>query len=237
MIDANFIQKILDIADVEVKEVDGRKLAAREMFIVKPPSLKRLCVSNLQGLIDYVEADIDGIADKFLYIYDPCNVSLISKADEIYLERKEIIQAVFDEQTNGLFNQFKEQEMFLLDLNTAFVRTGPLEQLIMIVSNVKSEDVRIDEDDGVSQTVTSRAGIAMVENVKLPNPVLLNPYRTFAEIDQPEDYFVFRARKARDGEAPKFGLFENGSGMWKIKAIDLIKEWLEERLPGIPIIG
>ena len=41
-------------------------------------------------------------------------------------------------------------------------------------------------DDGVSQKATITKGIAGKEDVIVPNPVTLRPYRTFLEVEQPE---------------------------------------------------
>lgn len=238
MIDATFIQKILDISDVEVKEIDGRKYASRQLYQIKNPTIMPLYVSHLSGIVDYVKSKIDNEREEmFLHIASPNSVELLSFVDPIQKDRDVLVIANVDDNSSRILGQFKDQEMFLLDLNAGFVRTENIESLIEIVSNVRSEEVRIDEDDGVSQALTTRAGIARIANVKLPNPIVLQPWRTFAEIDQPEDYFVFRARKGSKEGLPTFGLFENGSKRWEIAAIDSIKRYYIENLPQIKIVG
>lgn len=238
MIDATFVQKILDISQVQIQTIEGRPMASRQMFEIEKPLVKPLQVAGLQGLVDYVKHEVDRFdkTELMVHVESAISVKLISSFDAMYFKRQVYLQAV-PKMGRMSLNTFRSQEEFILDLSTSFVRDETVEKLLQIVSNIKSEDVRLDEDDGVSQQVTSRAGVARLTNVTLPNPVTLSPYRTFAEVEQPEDLFIFRVRKGRDGDGPGFGLFENGSGRWELIAIDLIKKWIIERLPEIAVIG
>ena len=90
-------------------------------------------------------------------------------------------------------------------------------------------------DDGISQRVTAKTGIARVAEVDIPNPLTLQPYRTFPEAQQPESDFVFRVRTASDN-AIGVALFEADGGRWKLQAALNIKEWLTENIPGVRVI-
>jgi hypothetical protein len=94
-----------------------------------------------------------------------------------------------------------------------------------VVGNVKEENVRSIGDDGVSQSVTAKTGVATVEDVKVPNPVLLSPYRTFVEVTQPESAFVFRMKNG-----PVAALFEADGGAWRNAAIDAVADYLADEL-------
>ena len=72
--------------------------------------------------------------------------------------------------------------------------------------------------------MTVREG-ANVESVEVPNPIDLQPFRTFLEVDQPTSAFVFRIDKAG-----RCALFEADGGIWKNEAMENIKEYLEEKL-------
>lgn len=64
-------------------------------------------------------------------------------------------------------------------------------------------------------------------NAQVPNPVILAPYRTFPEIEQPLSKFIFRMKNDRGPEA---ALFEADGKAWRNKAIRDIKEYLEKAL-------
>jgi len=73
-----------------------------------------------------------------------------------------------------------------------------------------------------------------IPNIKVPNPVVLAPFRTFREIAQPESKFVFRMQ-----QGPRCALFEADGGAWRLEAMKRSKAYLEEELEGleIPIIS
>ena len=55
--------------------------------------------------------------------------------------------------------------------------------------------------------------------------VPLRPFRTFQEVEQPESEFLLRM-----DEEGNIGLFEADGGMWKLKARQTVKAFLEEQL-------
>jgi len=110
-------------------------------------------------------------------------------------------------------------------LQTLFVETPERAQVLAIVGNLKEEQVRQSDDDGITQTVTGRAGIVLGKDVKIPNPVSLRPYRTFREVEQPESKFVLRLTQGKEGELP-CALFEADGGAWKLEAMLKIRTYL-----------
>ena len=81
------------------------------------------------------------------------------------------------------------------------------------------------------------SGIARVEDVPVPNPVELMPYRTFREVTQPTSTFILRLKPGRDGALPTCALFEADGGAWKLRAIQSIAAYLTENTEGITIIA
>jgi hypothetical protein len=77
-----------------------------------------------------------------------------------------------------------------------------------------------------------KSGIASVAEMPLPNPIALQPFRTFIEIEQPESIFVVRAHKG-----PEFSLFLADGGLWKLKAIQSIKEYFRNNNVSLPVVG
>lgn len=75
--------------------------------------------------------------------------------------------------------------------------------------------------------------ITTKDNVLVPNPVNLIPYRTFLEVEQPASDFVFRVSEGRGG-APVFKLVAADGGVWKSQAVANVKAYLTEALKDIP---
>lgn len=85
--------------------------------------------------------------------------------------------------------------------------------------------------------MTARSGIARVEEISVPNPVFLAPFRTFREITQPLSPFVLRMKQGREGGLPTVALFEADGGKWKLDAIQFIRDYLEGKIETVPIIA
>lgn len=132
---------------------------------------------------------------------------------------------------DGWLGKFHAIEDFLIGLQTRFVDSDDRPRLMALLGNVKHESVKTAVDDGVTQIVQARAGVALVSEVAVPNPVLLAPYRTFRDIVQPTSLFVVRVKAGHVGSLPEAGLFEADGGAWRLQAVARIRDWLVEALP------
>lgn len=198
--------------------------------------LERVCevtattlkVSTLTGLVDYVKANIDNLQGKLLIqvaSYDEVKLYSTLNTDR---NRELFIQAEAILPSNVRYEQFLDTERFNIMLQSAFVDNDDKKVLLKYTGLIQDEAVKTTGDDGVSQQVTVKTGVASVGQAVVPNPVTLAPYRTFPEIEQPESKFIFRMQ-----EGPRAALFEADGGAWRNKAIIEIKEYLQEALKGV----
>lgn len=109
-----------------------------------------------------------------------------------------------------------------------FIESDDLTVLKQVAGNIQSGTTANYDDDGVSQKTTIKSGIANKTDVIVPNPVKLRPYRTFAEIEQPQSSYVFRIQDSDRG--PSFKLVEADGGLWKNATMKKIKEYLAHEL-------
>lgn len=123
------------------------------------------------------------------------------------------------------FGDFQDIESMNIGLQSKFEDSKDRNTVLAVIGNLKEETVNNYGDDGTSQSVTAKTGIAQVDNVRVPNPVNLAPYRTFSEVAQPLSPFIFRMRKG-----PEAALFEADGGAWKLEAMQNIKEYLTDNL-------
>jgi len=227
------IEKTLSLGGIEIKEVNGRTYAKGPdtMKAVLPPKAETLAINTLTGIADYSPATIT-----MLHVADHKTVHLIdtSFADS-WLTRSTYLTAVHESPVFR-FGQFTNVEDFIINIQALFVQDENTAAILRIVGNIKEEAVNQFNDDGVTQAVTAKSGISRVEQVPVPNPVTLRPYRTFMEIEQPASTFVFRMQGGK-GNPPTCALFEADGRMWRLEAIKNIKAWLAEKIPGIKIIA
>ena len=213
--------------------VFGRIYATQQLLPMKEPVPETLNVTTLSALIGYVGADCDLVVGKgkvdrlTAHVVSPTEVKLYAPAAGDFKVRPELLCAKpllrripFGEYISG-------EEMVIL-LQTCFVRNaGDWAKVITVAGNVTDGAARDYADDGISQAVTIRSGVASKADVAMPNPVRLAPYRTFPEIEQPVSSFVFRARSGGEHGKPTFALFESDGGAWRIEAMQRVADWLK----------
>ncbi|MGK0468952.1 hypothetical protein, partial [Clostridium sp.] len=146
------------------------------------------------------------------------------KADkhrEEYMECNAIVPRI-------AFDNFTETERFNVMLQSNFVKNNDVEQLLIVTGSIKDEAVKQVGDDGISQSVTVKTGVATMGAVVIPNPVMLAPYRTFPEVEQPVSKFIFRMRSG-----PTAAIIEADGGAWRNEAMEGIKLFLKTELADI----
>lgn len=211
-------------------DVDERPYSVQELYPIKDIGPKPLEFNFLDSLITYLQTGTDIICRKNHLIIE------IKSPTEIFLHTE--IVGHFNQRFTPVictalvnpfpWGRFLDPEEFIIMAQSRFSETDDLAKVRAIVGNVKSEEVLQFSDDGISQQVTAKSGIARVENVVIPPRVKLAPYRTFIEIEQPISEFVFRAKKAEG--LPYFALFEADGGAWRIEAMRRLKMYLETQL-------
>lgn len=206
-------------------ELDQGTFSRVSLNRVTEPVASKLTVSTLTGLVDYIKTNVDQLEGKLLIqVKSPEEVALYSplNADR---EREKYVSAEAILPNNVVYERFLDTERFNIMLQSAFVNNKDKEILLKYTGLIQDDAVKTIGDDGVSQQVTVKTGVASVGQAVVPNPVVLAPYRTFPEIIQPESTFIFRMK-----EGPSAALFEADGGAWRNKAILGIKEYLQKEL-------
>jgi hypothetical protein len=233
MIDRSFIEKIEQMATAgKTVIIDGRTYSLSSLVPVLDPTPHSIGIVTLTGMADYLNNNPDGLdmGSFFIHVADCRCVRLQSKMLRQWRQRDLPIVAAAKQQEYP-FGQFLSVENFIIALQSYFVQTKTTADIIKVVGNLTDSKVTNFNDDGVTQQVTAKAGIAKVENIPVPNPVTLAPYRTFLEIEQPESKFIFRMQSAGDGRPPLCALFQADGGSWELQAIERIRDWLRGSIP------
>lgn len=188
---------------------------------VKLPQAETLVVSTLTSLVDYCKSNIDSLPENLLIqVVSPKEVKLLTPLS-IDRNREEILRVNAILPNNVYYDQFIDTERFNIMLQSSFVDNEDKQLLLKFTGLIRDEAVKDTGDDGISQKVTIKTGVASVGEAQVPNPVLLAPYRTFPEIEQPESQFIFRMKSG-----PVAALFESDGGMWRNEAMENIKDFL-----------
>jgi len=226
------IDRILQLALLQHIEIGGRSYTNQALIPVKEPISSAIEIETLTGLIDYLQSNVDNLDHTKLMIHvaDYRTVYLCSNLMGEFKQREYFIKVQKDP-CPFQFSRFIGLEPFIIGLQSQFVQDETTAAILKIVGNVQESAVVQFNDDGVTQQVTAKTGVAHLENVVIPNLVKLAPYRTFTEINQPASSFVFRMRSGK-GEPPECALFEADGGAWENDAMSRIKLYLDKELEG-----
>lgn len=185
---------------------------------------RELHLNTLTGLINYIKSNLDTKHNHYyLHIDNPKEVHL--RGVLLSDGSRETLATTSPCLSGFSFDHFHDSETLIIALQSRFVKTQDREILLQVLGNAVEENVKNVGDDGVSQSINIRQGVASKAEVKVPNPVTLAPYRTFVEVSQPESKFIFRMK-----EGPRAAIFEADGGAWRNEAIQNIKMYLQEKL-------
>jgi len=217
------LQYIANLANLETLEINGQQFSNQPLTLLRQPTPSALTVRSLSGFVDYLKSEYDAPGALMVHVESPTKVLAFSTFhDDVvrktYIEAEALLPSI-------RFGNWTDVEEFNIQLQSLFVPNDDRSALLKVVGNVKEDAVQNISDDGVSQQVTAKTGVATVAAVTVPNPVTLLPYRTFVEVQQPESLFVFRMRTG-----PSAALYEADGGAWKVEAMDTIKSYLQKAL-------
>lgn len=226
MLDRQALEYLVNLGEVKILDVDGKKFSSKEIYPVRDPKPSKLIVSTLTALVDYLKSNVDKKSSEKLLIHviSPDKVALYSELREDK-DREAYIQCEALTPNNIRYNNFIDAESFNIMLQSSFVDNNDKALLLKVTGCIKEDAIKAVSDDGVSQAATIKTGVASVADVKVPNPVTLAPYRTFPEIKQPESKFIFRMQSG-----PRAALYEADGGAWRNEAMNRIKEYLQDML-------
>jgi hypothetical protein len=217
------IQYLVELGNNKVEYLNGQTYSTNKMHLIADPIAEKLNVRSLAGLVEYLKSNFDTEDKIMVHVESPTEVSafleLNSDRNRDYLMKASAMIPQFR------FEEWYDPETFNIKLQSVFVKNEDRDVILQVVGNIREEDVKTFGDNGVSQSVTAKVGVATVGQVEVPNPVLLAPYRTFVEVEQPESNFVFRMKNG-----PRCSLFEADGGAWKLEAMNNVSTYLQNEL-------
>lgn len=217
------LEYLVNLGNTRIENVSDQIYSTQPMSLVKESTTSTIVVNSLSGLVAYVKSEFDGSHGLMVHIESPTVVSVHSHFNRdlnrnVYIQAKAQLPQI-------RFGSWYDAEEFNIALQSVFVNNEDRTTMLQVVGNIKDENVATFGDDGISQQVTAKTGVATVAAVKVPNPVYLKPFRTFVEVEQPESAFVFRMKSG-----PTCALFEADGGAWKIEAMDILYQYLSKEL-------
>ena len=221
------IKYIVGLAEPIVEVYDNQWWSNQPLHRVSfNPKAKTIGMTTLSSLVDYIKSNVDNIeTDMIIHVQSPTKVQMYSALDDERI--REYMVEVNAQLPTFEFNRFIDHESFCINLQSKFLPNEDRALLLKFAGTVEGGTIAEYGDDGITQKATIKTGIASKGEAIIPNPVLLKPFRTFIEIEQPSSRFIFRMR---GDSGIQCALYEADGGAWKSVAMNRIKDFLVKQL-------
>lgn len=220
------IQYLVSLKENKTYEICGETYSDRELVRIPPHVARptRISVTGLDSIVKLVRNELDMFDNLplFIRVDGARQVSVFTTYDG-EMERDNLYEAKCD--VPGFRDGFRSIESAIIELRSKFAPGEGTEYLLDLLSRISMDNGVVTRDNGVSQEVEARQGISLKSMVQVKPRVVLRPYRTFLEVEQPESEFLLRM-DAEEG----VGLFEADGGMWAMEAKHRIMAYFEEKL-------
>lgn len=221
-----FAQYLQSLKDNQTYDIHGQIYSDHELVRVKPyiPHPSEISVTGLDSICKLVRNELEKISNipLFIRVDGPRKVRVFSTFAQDY-SRDVLYEATCD--VPDFRDGFREYEKAIIELRSKFSPGEGVDYLLDLLSKISKESGVTTKDNGVSQQVEAKSGIALKAMVNVRPRISLRPYRTFLEVEQPESEFILRLDD--DGNV---GLFEADGGMWKLDAKSKVAHYLEQSL-------
>jgi len=227
------IDKIVEIYDerreIETTKIDGHTYTTESLHRIEAPRYRPGCtdVYGLDSICKLICNEFEEIGAPRLYVRVKAHndVDVFTPFND-HMERDSIYRARAD--VPGFNEGFRSPEKAAIELRSLFLPGEGVNYLLGLLSRMTKDDSATTEDNGVTQSITVKAGVSLKGKEQIEPRVALTPFRTFLEVNQPASEYILRVND--DGAV---GLFEADGGVWKLEAKKLIADYFERELFGL----
>lgn len=226
------IEKIVELAGASYHETpDGHIYTDGNVTEVRPkldlPELLRL--TSLDALIQFVRKEAVHITEEseplFLTVSSHEDVFCYTAIEPYNRNRRTTLYHVTATDVPGWDSETKLPfEQASIALQTRFQETEDRNYTLRLLSQITSGGKVTYNDNGIATSVITQKGVALQGSEVIRPLVKLKPYRTFQEVEQPEGLFLIRV------DERGISFIEADGGMWKLRARQIVKEYLEKEL-------
>lgn len=217
------IEAIQSGQEALVLEVGGKTFCETPMVQVRPVVPRPpdcLNTMTLRSVVDFLRANIDGLDLKKLMVHvkSISEVLLLPPLNKFSEDeggiRSPLLVASCSDPVEQNLGRFMRPEEAVVAWLGWFVGDDELSELLRM-----SEKVSTVVDDGVSQQVTTSAGVSRVAAVTMRSTYVLRARRSFPDFVPLESEYLIRVRAPNEGELPTVALFALQDRLWKMETV------------------
>ena len=210
---AKMIDKIVSLKETKIFEIGGQTYADASLTRI-PPHVDRpdcISVSGLDSICKLIRTELEKVGTTIMVQVKSNDTVEVMTTYLSDFSRNTLYRAKAD--APGLRTGFRGREVALIELRSLCIPNEGTAYLLDLLSRMTNENSVSTNDNGVTQTVEARQGVALNAVVEIKHRVMLRPFRTFLEVEQPESEFLLRVDPDEG-----IGFFEADGGIWKLEA-------------------
>ena len=222
------IQEIVKLAGPKTFDIGGEHYASRALWRVDPKKdfPKTITLNGLDSLCKLIRNEATDLFcdDQILVQVASYNLVRVYTTLDGEMDRCYLYECQADT-PEAKTDRWLGHETAVIQLQSMFIPNEDTAYLLSLLSSISKDSKVTTTDNGVTQTVEARKGVALMGNVQIKPRVTLRPFRTFLEVEQPESEFILRL--SDNGEINLIGA---DGGAWKLEAVRNIAGYFEEHL-------
>ena len=199
--------------DDERRTIGGQTYADASLTRI-PPHVDRpdcISVSGLDSICKLIRTELEKVGTTVMVQVKSNDTVEVMTTYLSDFSRNTLYRAKAD--APGLRTGFRGREVALIELRSLCIPNEGTAYLLDLLSRMTNENSVSTNDNGVTQTVEARQGVALNALIEIKPRVMLRPFRTFLEVKQPESEFLLRVDPDEG-----IGFFEADGGIWKLEA-------------------
>ena len=189
---------------------------------------------ELMSLESFVHFVAEHDAGKFIVVNDNTEVIYAGEQPEGRSARTVLAKAHIDPVGVQELRNLNQEE-FMIALRARFAPSEDRDYLLSVAAKVVASRGVEQEDNGVSQKVTIRQSAAFMADAVIKPVVVLRPFRTFYELDQPNVEMMLRIKQDKEGGDFRFSLLDCDGGRWAHDCMAAIAEYLRGKIKTYPV--
>lgn len=204
---------IVSLKETKIFEIDGQTYADASLTRI-PPHVDRpdcISVSGLDSICKLIRTELEKVGTTIMVQVKSNDTVEVMTTYLSDFSRNTLYRAKAD--APGLRTGFRGREVALIELRSLCIPNEGTAYLLDLLSRMTNENSVSTNDNGVTQTVEARQGVALNALIEIKPRVMLRPFRTFLEVEQPESEFLLRVDPDEG-----IGFFEADGGIWKLEA-------------------
>jgi hypothetical protein len=241
MLDQNALEKLRQMSQSEIKDICGQMfhINSDRAELVKYKARDIVPCFSISQFLTLIEMETQANPDTHYYVN-------VASFDKVWLAKRGLnrnleIDCVATADFTKVFEPFQygkrlTQEDFIIGVMTRFDKTAERDRLIELASSLRAGKTADSIDDGVSQVVSTQAGVHLKERAKIKAVWNLKTFKTFPEVEQPVIPYILRLHSSDDDSVPTLALYECDGGLWKVGCTIAVRDQLVKRIASKKVV-